>query len=218
MRDGDEPAAILLTGTTARLVYSATSQVEAPIVIGVVRGIVDGFNLRAVDATPAVRLSSARVEAQSLDYVDLLVPGLLAMAIAQSAAFGVAFSLVAWRQKGMLRRLRLTPLPLAEFAAGRVVFHLMIAVIQAVILLTVGRLLFGVAPRRQRARAAPARADRRRVVHRARHVHRRPRQQRGRDGRALEPDRAAHDVPGRGLLPARLRPRARSARSPTSCR
>ena len=35
------------------------------------------------------------------------------MAIAQSAAFGVAFSLVAWRQKGMLRRLRLTPLPLA---------------------------------------------------------------------------------------------------------
>ncbi len=57
-------------------------------------------------------LVSERVEAQSIDYVDLLVPGLLAMAIAQSAAFGVAFSLVAWRQKGMLRRLRLTPLPL----------------------------------------------------------------------------------------------------------
>ena len=61
--------------SSARLVYSATSQVEAPIVIGVVRGIVDGFNLRAVDATAGVRLSSARVEAQSLDYVDLLVPG-----------------------------------------------------------------------------------------------------------------------------------------------
>jgi ABC-2 type transport system permease protein len=142
--DGDEPAAILLGGGKARLVYSATSQVEAPIVIGVVRGIVDGFNLRAVDATPTVRLESSRMEAQSLDYVDLLVPGLLAMAIAQSAAFGVAFSLVAWRQKGMLRRLRLTPLPLAEFAAGRVVFHLMIAVVQAVILLAVGRVLFGV--------------------------------------------------------------------------
>ena len=94
--------------------------------IGVVRGIVDGFNLRAAHATPAVRLSSQRVEAQSLDYVDLLVPGLLAMAIAQSAAFGVAFSLVAWRQKGMLRRLRLTPLPLVEFATARVIFHLMI--------------------------------------------------------------------------------------------
>ena len=144
VRNGDEPAAILLHGNDVRVVYAATSQVEAPIVLGVVRGIVDGYNLRVVNATPTVRLASARVEAQSLDYVDLLVPGLLAMAIAQSAAFGVAFSLVAWRQKGMLRRLRLTPLPLVEFATGRVVFHLMISLVQAVILLTVGRLLFGV--------------------------------------------------------------------------
>jgi ABC-2 type transport system permease protein len=144
VRDGDEPAALLLRGGNARLVYSASSQVEAPIILGVVRGVVDGFNLRAVQATPAVRLTTARAEAESLDYVDLLVPGLLAMAIAQSAAFGVAFSLVAWRQKGMLRRLRLTPLPLIEFAGGRVIFHLMISLVQAVILLTVGRLLFGV--------------------------------------------------------------------------
>jgi ABC-2 type transport system permease protein len=144
VRDGDEPAAVLMRGRNARIVYAASSQVEAPIVIGVVRGVVDGYNLRAADVRPAVRLSSARVEAQSLGYVDLLVPGLLAMAIAQSAAFGVAFSLVAWRQKGTLRRLRLTPLPLREFAAGRILFHLMIALIQTVILLTVGRVLFGV--------------------------------------------------------------------------
>jgi ABC-2 type transport system permease protein len=144
VRNGDEAAAVLLDGASARLVYSATSQVEAPIVIGVVRGIVDGFNLRAAHAKTTVALRSERVEAQSLDYVDLLVPGLLAMAIAQSAAFGVAFSLVAWRQKGMLRRLRLTPLPLVEFATARIVFHLMIALVQAVILLTIGRVLFGV--------------------------------------------------------------------------
>jgi ABC-2 type transport system permease protein len=144
VRNGDEPAAVLMRGKRVRLVYSKTSQVEAPIVIGIVRGIVDDFNLRAVHAKPTVGLVSEPVEAQSLDYVDLLVPGLLAMAIAQSAAFGVAFSLVAWRQKGMLRRLRLTPLPLAEFATARVIFHLIISLVQAVILLTVGRILFGV--------------------------------------------------------------------------
>jgi ABC-2 type transport system permease protein len=144
VRDGDEPAAVLMHGKSARLFYARTSQVEAPIVIGIVRGIVDDFNLRAAHAKPTVRMVAEPVEAQSLDYVDLLVPGLLAMAIAQSAAFGVAFSLVAWRQKGMLRRLRLTPLPLVEFAAGRVTFHLIISLVQAVILLTVGRVLFGV--------------------------------------------------------------------------
>ena len=155
-----------------------------------------------------MRLTSARVEAQSLDYVDLLVPGLLAMAIAQSAAFGVAFSLVAWRQKGMLRRLRLTPLPLYEFATARVVFHLMIAVVQAVILLTVGRVLFGVHLVGNVLALVPLVAARQHRVHRARHVHRRPRQHRGCDRGALEPDRPAHDVPRRGLLPARLRARA----------
>jgi ABC-2 type transport system permease protein len=142
--DGDEPAAILIRGSQARLVYARSSSVEAPIVIGVVRGIVGDLNLRLAHAPLTMKLSAEPVEAQSLDYVDLLVPGLLAMAIAQSAAFGVAFSLVAWRQKGMLRRLRLTPLPLAEFAAARVIFHLLISLVQAVILLTVGRLLFGV--------------------------------------------------------------------------
>jgi ABC-2 type transport system permease protein len=144
VRDGDEPAALLMHGGTARLFYSKTSQVEAPIVIGIVRGVVDDFNLRAAHARPTVVLATESVESQSITYVDLLVPGLLGMAIAQSAAFGVAFSLVAWRQKGMLRRLRLTPLPLTEFATGRVIFHLMIALVQAVILLTVGRVLFGV--------------------------------------------------------------------------
>lgn len=144
VRDGDDPAAVLMHGGTARLVYSKTSQVEAPIVIGIVRGIVDDFNLRAAHAKPTVVLATQSVESQSISYVDLLIPGLLGMAIAQSAAFGVAFSLVAWRQKGMLRRLRLTPLPLAEFATGRVIFHLLIALVQAVILLTVGRVLFGV--------------------------------------------------------------------------
>jgi ABC-2 type transport system permease protein len=142
--DGDEPAAVLIRNGQARLVYAKASSVEAPIVIGIVRGIVGDFNLRAAHAKLTVAMRAEPVEAQSLDYVDLLVPGLLAMAIAQSAAFGVAFSLVAWRQKGMLRRLRLTPLPLVEFATARVIFHLLISLVQAVILLTVGRVLFGV--------------------------------------------------------------------------
>jgi ABC-2 type transport system permease protein len=144
VRDGDEPAAVLIHDDQARVAYARTSSVEAPIAIGIVRGVVDDLNLRRAHAEVTVRMRAEPVEAQSLDYVDLLVPGLLAMAIAQSAAFGVAFSLVAWRQKGMLRRLRLTPLPLAEFAAGRVIFHLLISLVQAVILLTVGRVLFGV--------------------------------------------------------------------------
>ena len=218
VRDGDEPAAVLLA-----------RRQRAPRLLGDLAGrgadrdrrrarhrrrLQPARRARQADG----RLATERVEAQSLDYVDLLVPGLLAMAIAQSAAFGVAFSLVAWRQKGMLRRLRLTPLPLAEFATGRVLFHLMIALVQAVILLTVGRVLFGVHLVGNVLALLPLVLFGGVALHRPRHVHRRTRQHGGRDRGALEPDRAAHDVPRRRLLPARRRARADPRRSRTSCR
>ena len=66
------------------------------------------------------------------------------MAISQSAVFGIAFALVAFRAKGILRRLRLTPMPLGEFAAARVLMALCLALSQAVVLLAVGHFAFGV--------------------------------------------------------------------------
>ena len=59
-------------------------------------------------------MTSSSIEDRNLSYIDYLVPGLLAMAISQSAVFGIAFALVAFRAKGILRRLRLTPMPLAS--------------------------------------------------------------------------------------------------------
>ena len=142
--NGDVAAALIVSGNSVKLRYSASATTESPVIRSIVSGVADELNLRAAGAARTVRVQATQVEADSLRYVDLLTPGLLAMAIAQSATFGVAFSLVAWRQKGMLRRLRLTPLPLAEFAAGRVLFHLGIALVQAVFLLGVGMLVYGV--------------------------------------------------------------------------
>jgi ABC-2 type transport system permease protein len=51
---------------------------------------------------------------------------------------------VAYRAKGILRRLRLTPMPLGEFAAARVLMALCLALTQAVVLLAVGHFAFGV--------------------------------------------------------------------------
>jgi len=117
------PPAVLIRNRTGASRLRQDIAVEAPIVIGIVRGIVGDFNLRAAHAKLTVGLRAEPVEAQSLDYVDLLVPGLLAMANRPECR--VSASLLARRvaQKGMLRRLRLTPLPLVEFATARVVFH-----------------------------------------------------------------------------------------------
>ena len=143
--NGDAPAALIVSRGTAQLRYAASATTESPVIRGIVNGVANELNLRAAGIRKrAVTVEARQVESESLRYVDLLTPGLLAMALAQSATFGVAFSLVAWRQKGMLRRLRMTPLPLPEFAAGRVLFHLGIGLVQTAVLLGAGALVYDV--------------------------------------------------------------------------
>jgi ABC-2 type transport system permease protein len=144
VKDGDETGALIVTGHTARLYYQASSTVQSPILRQLVAGAATALDLRAAGKKPFVQVESTSVDDHGLDYIDYLVPGLLAMAISQSAVFGIAFALVAYRSKGILRRLRLTPMPVGEFASARVLTALCLSLSQAVVLLAVGRLAFGV--------------------------------------------------------------------------
>jgi ABC-2 type transport system permease protein len=144
VHDGDETGALIVKGGKAHLYYQASSTVQGPILQAVVQGVADTMNIRATGRPPLVSVTSSSIEDRGLSYIDYLVPGLLAMAISQSAVFGIAFALVAFRAKGILRRLRLTPMPLGEFAAARVLVALCLALAQAVVLLAVGHFAFGV--------------------------------------------------------------------------
>ena len=144
VHDGDETGALVLSGKTAQLYYQASSTVQGPILLEIVQGVASALNIRASGSPPLVTVHASKVEDRDLSYIDYLVPGLLGMAISQSAVFGIAFSLVAFRTKGILRRLRLTPMPLGEFAVARVLTALSLALSQAVVLLAVGHFAFGV--------------------------------------------------------------------------
>ena len=144
VHDGDETGALVVSGGHAHLYYQASSTVEGPILREVVAGVANALDIRATGRPPLVTVQASKVEDRSLSYISYLVPGLLAMAISQSAVFGIAFALVAYRSKGILRRLRLTPMPLGEFAAARVLTALCLALTQAIVLLAVGRFAFGV--------------------------------------------------------------------------
>jgi ABC-2 type transport system permease protein len=144
VHDGDETGALVIVGGKAHLYFQASSTVQGPILRSIVSGVANEINIRATGRPPEVTVQATKVEDRNLSYIDYLVPGLLAMAISQSAVFGIAFALVAFRAKGILRRLRLTPMPLGEFAAARVLMALCLALAQAVVLLAVGHFAFGV--------------------------------------------------------------------------
>ncbi len=61
-----------------------------------------------------------------------------------SAVIGLSTVLVDWRKRGILRRLKLTPMPLWEFLVSRITASLALALLQLVVLIAFGQVVFGI--------------------------------------------------------------------------
>jgi ABC-2 type transport system permease protein len=102
VRKGDADVAVQMRGDTLVAHYTQTDQVKAAVTQGALRAFVDGANvaLLAGDAgqPPTYSLQTERVEDDSLDTIQFVMPGLLGWAVAMSASFGAAATLQGWRQ------------------------------------------------------------------------------------------------------------------------
>jgi ABC-2 type transport system permease protein len=138
VRKGDVDAAVEQDGQNVVLHFSAADQVKAGTVQGLFGSLVDGGNLIAAGvSTPAFRLDVQQVEDESLKTIQYITPGLLGWAIATGATFGAALTLITWRQKKVLRRLRLAPVRMSSIISARVGVSVLIALVQMVIFIGV---------------------------------------------------------------------------------
>jgi ABC-2 type transport system permease protein len=87
------------------------------------------------------------VNTRQTSFIDYFVPGILAMSIMNSGIIGLATSFVTYRERGILRRIRVTPFPLGSFLLAKVLAQMIQIVIQALILVGLAWLLFGLNPR-----------------------------------------------------------------------
>ncbi|GLX96309.1 ABC transporter permease [Herbidospora sp. NEAU-GS84] len=140
VREGDVVAAISQQGDTLQVSYSAADQVRSGTVQGVLRQVVTQAN--AVGVPQRFTMTAQQVEDDSLKAIQYVTPGLLSWAIAMGAAFGAAATLVTWREKRILRRLRLAPVALGSVVGARVGVSVAIALIQTAIFLVVASLPF----------------------------------------------------------------------------
>ncbi|WP_233288966.1 ABC transporter permease [Kitasatospora sp. MBT63] len=122
---------------TVNLRYSATDQVKAGSVQGIVNSLVQDANQAASGKAPVFTLVPSQVEDESLKPIQYLTPGLLGWAIATGAVYGASFTLVSWRKKRVLRRLRLAPVSPGTVVGARVAVSLAIALAQTAIFLAV---------------------------------------------------------------------------------
>lgn len=110
--------------------------------VSVLKEILDKTNLVITKAPNLFNLVTQDVNARNLKYFDFLLPGVVALAVMQMAVFSVAFVFADYKEKGILKRLLATPMKPYQFVTANVVTRLLVAVVQAAILIAVGILLF----------------------------------------------------------------------------
>jgi ABC-2 type transport system permease protein len=94
------------------------------------------------NAVPHPVLKTELVNSLNLSYVDFLLPGILAMSIMQGGIFGVAFSFVLLKKRGILRRMLVTPMSPGDFIFAQVAMRLVVLMGQIAIMVYAGMWVF----------------------------------------------------------------------------
>lgn len=142
VRDGDADGALEQQGDRLILHFSRADPTEAASIQGTLSSFVDKANLGAAGVDPTFVFDPQQVEDESLADIQYVAPGLIGWAIATSATFGAALTLVTWRQNELLRRLRLAPVSGSSIVIARVAVAVVIALAQLVIFLVPSVVLF----------------------------------------------------------------------------
>ena len=140
----DMPQQFLAGQVKLPFYYDSSSPVQAGTVTGVVTQVVQQMGYAVTGTQPKFQLQSQAVAAKSFKYIDFLVPGIVAMSLMTVGIYGISGTFVAYRERGVLRRLKATPMPLGSFIGSRVLMQLFVSLVQAALVLTTGALLFHV--------------------------------------------------------------------------
>lgn len=144
VKDGDLPAALIIRGQQLDVRFAQSDQVKSATVLGIVNGFVDKANLAATGQPPRFTFAAEKVEDASLKPIQYLTPGILSWGVAVSAVFGSALTLVSWRRKQVLRRIRLAPVSATSVLSSRILVSAGVALVQGAIFVGIASLpVFG---------------------------------------------------------------------------
>lgn len=148
LAEGDRSAVIVLPkfqgegSVTIPVYYNAAEQTNhiLPLMLGEILNGVERMILRqpqmfVLDVQP--------IQSEPISDVDYLLPGILAMALMQLGLFG-SMRLVYLREKRILRSLGATPLPRIQIVFSEIAVRLLIASVQALLIILIGYFVFDV--------------------------------------------------------------------------
>ncbi len=141
IQSGQPGTAVIYTDqsnpTVAGIASSSISQVMSQISQEMAKQYDPNLNIPNL-----ISVEQKSVTSSELSYVDFIVPGILAMTIMQAGLMGLALSFVALRERGILRRIKVSPVPLSRYLGSEIVASLFMVLIQSGLLLLVGWAVF----------------------------------------------------------------------------
>lgn len=132
------------TPAVIELYYDPAANFSSQLILNTVANFLAVFEKRLQKQPPLFYLVKKTIRLASLRYIDYLLPGMIAMTLMNSALFGLGGTIVNYREKGVLRRLKVTPQPLTQFIAVQISNQLIFSVLRALLLIIVAVSFFKV--------------------------------------------------------------------------
>jgi ABC-2 type transport system permease protein len=125
------------------LVYDTADQERNQLVEGAIsnlaREIIPGNN----SSQAASSVVAEEVNARQASYFDVVLLGLVGLGIMTNSIISIAVKISTYRNQSILKRMLVTPLPIWKYFASEITAHLILALVQAAIILGVGVFVFG---------------------------------------------------------------------------
>ena len=141
----DDPAAQAQAGapTPVTLVYSTRNPDRNQLVEGAVRNLVSEIQAASGPVIPSQLLTADVIDVPAVDYFDNVLLGLLGLGIMTNSIISIAVRISTFRNQSILKRLLVTPLPIWKYFAAEITAHVLLALVQAGIILSLGVFAFG---------------------------------------------------------------------------
>lgn len=137
-----------------QLLIDGTNSNTATIALGYAEGIIGAENQAQVQKNiqgKGMRLIEAGIREESrvwfnpsLRAINYMVPGIICVLLMEMLVPLTAFSLVRERERGTIEQLMVTPLRAGELLMGKTIPYILIGLLDATLILTVGTFWFGV--------------------------------------------------------------------------
>ena len=145
LRAGRRVLVIVLpkAGEPLEAYYDAARPQDSRTALLILERFVAEANLRLSGATPVVELRAHSVTTRSSRFIDFLLPGILALTLAQNGLMGVSWTVTSYRQRLVLKRVIATPVNPSLFLCGLLVRYASVSIVQLAVITLVGMGAFG---------------------------------------------------------------------------